>query len=470
MQTTTERPPTDRQLRVLLAVVSAATFLASLDLFIVNIAFPSLQAAYPSAGSALAWVLNGYTITFAALLAPAGRLADRYGRKRVFLAGLVVFTVASIGCALAWGVWPLVGFRVLQGVGGAMVTGTSLALLLAAFPPARRGPAIAIWAAVGAVAAALGPPLGGLLVQLSWRWVFLVNVPVGVLAVVVGLSAITESRNEGERRRTDVLGTLLLVAGVAVLSYGLVEAPEEGWGSATTLLLLLGGLLILGLAVLRSARSGDREPALALALFRVPGFALASLAAALFFAGFGAMLLHNVFWLTEGWGMTVVVAGLALTPGPVLAALSAVPGGKLGRRIGPGNAAALGGLSFALGALWWVWQVQAEPDYLVAFLPGQLLTGLGVGLSIANLSTAASTALPPAQVATGTATFTAARQLGATFGVALLLAVVPLGAVQDVDVADRGWFLSIGLAAAAALTGATLGRRSRSHRTRGADR
>jgi hypothetical protein len=286
-------------------------------------------------------------------------------------------------------------------------------------------------------------------------------VPVGVLAVVVGLSAITESRNEGERRRTDVVGTLLLVAGVGVLSYGLVEAPEQGWGSATTLLLLVGGLVLVGLAVLRSARVVDREPALALALFRVPGFALASLAAALFFAGFGAMLLHNVFWLTEGWGMSVVVAGLALTPGPVLAALSAVPGGKLGRRIGPGNAAALGGLSFALGALWWVWQVQADPHYLVAFLPGQLLTGLGVGLSIANLSTAASASLPPAQVATGTATFTAARQLGATFGVALLLAVVPLDAAQGVAVADRGWFLSIGLTAAAALTGAVLGRPSR---------
>ena len=152
---------------------------------------------------------------------------------------------------------------------------------------------------------------------------------------------------------------------------------------------------------------------------------------------------------------------VALTPGPVLAALSAVPGGRLGRRIGPGNAAALGGLSFALGALWWVWQVGAAPDYLVAFLPGQLLTGLGVGLSIANLSTAASTSLPPAQVATGTATFTAARQLGATLGVALLLAVVPLGSAQGLAAADRGWLLSIGLTAAAAVTGAALGRRGR---------
>ncbi len=256
-------------------------------------------------------------------------------------------------------------------------------------------------------------------------------------------------------------GTLLLVAGVAVLSYGLVEAPERGWGSTATVLTLLAGVVLTGLAVLRSARVGDsREPALALALFRVPGFSLASLAAALFFAGFGAMLLHNVFWLTEGWGMSVVAAGVALTPGPVLAALSAVPGGRLGRRVGPGWAASLGGLSFALGALWWLWHVQATPDYLGAFLPGQLLTGLGVGLSIANLSTAASTSLPPAQVATGTATFTAARQLGATLGVALLLAVVPLDAGQGLDLADRGWWLCAGLAAAAAVVAAALGRRA----------
>lgn len=441
----------DGHLRIVLAVVSAATFLASLDLFIVNIAFPSLARSFPGGGSELAWVLNGYTITFAALLAPAGRLADRVGRKRVFLLGVAVFTVASVGCALAWGLWPLVGFRVLQGAGGAMLTGTSLALLIDAFPAPRRGPAIAVWAAVGAVAAACGPPLGGVLVELSWRWVFLVNVPVGLLAVVVGVRVLSESSNPQERRRPDPVGTALVILGVGALSYALIQAPDSGWWSPATVLWFTAALLLVALAVARSATVGARQvPAIALDLFRSRTFTLSTLAAALFFAGFAAMLLHNVFWLTAGWGMTTVQAGLALTPGPVVAALSSVPGARWGRRVGAGRAAAVGGLCFAAGMLWLVGQVQPTPEYLTAFLPAQLLTGLGVGLSIANLSTSASTSLPPPEVATGTATFTAARQLGATLGVALLLALVPLN--DPSASVDSGWWLSAILAALAALT------------------
>jgi EmrB/QacA subfamily drug resistance transporter len=452
-------PPTDRQLRLLLAVVSAATFLASLDLFIVNIAFPTLAVAFPDAGSSLAWVLNGYTITFAALLAPAGRLADRFGRRRVFLLGLAVFTLASVGCAVAWDVWSLVAFRVLQGIGGAMVTGTSLALLLHSFPPARRGTAIATWAAIGAVAAALGPPLGGLLVELSWRWVFLVNVPVGLLAVVVGLRVLTESKDATERRRPDVLGTVVLIAAVAALSYALIQAPDSGWASATTLGWGAAAVLLTVAAVLRSAKVGPQlVPALSLPLFRSRPYTLSSVAIAAFFGAFGAMLLHNVYWLTTGWGMSTVLAGIALTPGPVVAAVAALAGGKLGARFGHGVVAAVGGLSLALGVLWWVVLVDTTPDYLVAFLPGQLLTGLGVGFTIANLSTSASASLPPQWLATGTATFNAARQLGATLGVALLLAVVPLDESGGLAAADRGWWLSIGLALTASVTAAFIRR------------
>ncbi|KQS71339.1 DHA2 family efflux MFS transporter permease subunit [Modestobacter sp. Leaf380] len=457
--TSTAAPPTDRQLRVLLTVVSAATFLASLDLFIVNIAFSTLGAAFPDSGSSLAWVLNGYTITFAALLAPAGRLADRFGRRRVFLTGLAVFTAASVGCALAWDVWTLVGFRVVQGIGGAMITGTSLALLLHSFPPARRGTAIATWAAIGAVAAALGPPLGGLLVELSWRWVFLVNVPVGVVALLVGMRVLTESRDEAERRRPDALGTVVLITAVAALSYALVQAPDTGWASGSTLGWGAAAVVLAVAAVLRSAKAGpDLVPALSLPLFRTRAYTLACLSIAAFFGAFGAMLLHNVYWLTVGWGMSTVLAGVALTPGPVVAAVSALAGGRLGACIGPGPVAALGGLSLALGVLWWVVLVDTTPDYLVAFLPGSLLTGLGVGFTIANLSTAASQALPPQWLATGTATCNAARQLGATLGVALLLAVVPLSESGGLAGADRGWWLSIGLAVLASVTAAFIRR------------
>ncbi len=173
----------------------------------------------------------------------------------MFLVGLGVFVAASVGCATAWGVGPLVGFRVLQAVGAALLMSTSLALLLHSFPPARRAQAIAVWSAVGGIAAALGPPIGGLLVEASWRWVFLVNAPVGVGALVLGLRVLPESRDESEVRRPDVLGTLLLVAGVAALAWALVEAPEQGWTSGTTAVRTAVAALLLAGVGLRAART-----------------------------------------------------------------------------------------------------------------------------------------------------------------------------------------------------------------------
>lgn len=437
------RPATPAAVRtgLVLLVVSAGVFLASLDLFIVNIAFPSIGKDFGADPAALSWVLNGYTIGFAALLAPAGRTADRVGRKRVFLTGLGVFVAASLGCATAWDVASLTAFRVLQAVGAALLMSTSLALLLHSFPPARRSHAIAVWSAISGVAAALGPPVGGLLVEASWRWVFLVNAPVGLAALVAGLRVLPESRDAGERRRPDVLGTTLLVAGVAVLAWALVEAPDQGWGSAATAGRVAGAVLLLAAVVLRAARTPPLlVPVLPLPLLRTRTFALTCCAGLAFFAGFGAMLLGNVLWLTGGWGMSALQAGLLLVPGPALAAVFAVPGGRLGARYGCGQVAALGMTLFACAAGWWLWRVGPEQHYLTAMLPGMLLSGTGVGLTITNLSAAVSSTLPPAVLATGTATFAASRQLGATLGVALLLGLVP-GAPDVLEGAQRGWLV-----------------------------
>ncbi|MGY1723979.1 MFS transporter [Blastococcus sp. SYSU DS0533] len=457
---TTAEPRTARatQPGLVLLVVSAAVFLASLDLFIVNVAFPALSRSLDASTTALSWVLNGYTIGFAALLAPAGRVADRIGRRRVFLTGLATFGAGSLGCALAWDVGSLVALRVVQSTGAALVTATSLALLLHAFPPARRAQAIAVWSAVGGVAAALGPPIGGLLVEASWRWVFLVNLPVVVAALVVGLRVLPESRDEAETRRPDVVGTALLVLAVGALAYALVDAPERGWGDAVVLASFAvagtAGLLV----VARAARAPrGTVPVLPLPLFRARAFALACLSIAAFMAAFAAMLLGNVLWLTGGWGHTAVEAGFALVPGPLLAALAAVPAGRLGAQVGCGVVAAVGTALFALGGLWWLTQVGAEPGYLTAFLPGQLLTGLGVGLTLTNLSAAASAALPPGALATGTATFGASRQLGATLGVALLLAAVARSG-GELPAADRGWLLVVVLAAGASALALAIGR------------
>ena len=442
---------------LILLVVSAAVFLASLDLFIVNIAFPALGEDLASDAAGLSWVLNAYTITFAALLAPAGRVADRVGRRRVFLAGLAVFVVASLGCATAWDVASLTWFRVLQAVGAALLTSTSLALLLHSFPPARRARAIAVWSAIGGVAAALGPPIGGLLVEASWRWVFLVNAPVGIAALVVGLRVLPESRDENEHRRPDVAGTVLLIAGVALLAWAAVEAPDHGWLSEVTLGRAAVAVLLLAAVVARAARTPRLlVPVLPLPLLRTRTYALTCLAGLAFFMAFGAMLLGNVLWLTAGWGMSALEAGLLLVPGPTLAALFAMPGGRLGARFGCGQVAAVGMVLFAAGALWWLWRVGTEQEYATAMLPGLLLTGVGVGLTITNLSAAVSSTLPPPVLATGTATFAASRQLGATFGVALLIGLV---AGQDVlDGARRGWTFVVVVAVLAALTAQLVGR------------
>lgn len=461
MSATTDPVPTASPTRspgLVLFVVSAAVFLSALDLLIVNIAFPTLSAEFDASTVALSWVLNGYTIVFAALLAPAGRTADRIGRRRVFLAGLGTFLVGSLGCALAWDVGSLIAFRVVQAVGGAMVTATSLALLLVAFPPARRAQAIAVWSMVGGVAAALGPPIGGVLVEVSWRWIFLVNIPVGIVALVVGLRVLPESKDDSETRRPDLVGTVLLVLSVGLLAYALVDAPERGWASGVVLGAFAGAAVAGALVGLRAARAPrGTVPVLPLALFRVRSFTLASLAMAVFMAGFAGMLLGNVLWLTGGWGFTPTQAGFALIPGPALAALTAVPAGRLGARVGCGPVAAAGMTLFALGTLSWFLRVGADPAFVTEFLPGQFLTGIGVGLTLTNLSAAASSSLPPPSLATGTATFGAARQIGATLGVAVLLAAVA-GAGDALPGAQRGWLLIVCLSGAAAVVALAVGR------------
>src|SRR3954447_24211200 len=224
-----------------LIVVSAAVFMASLDLFIVNIAFPAIASDFggTSLGS-LSWILNAYAIVFAALLVPAGRTADRLGRKRSFIGGLVLFTVASALCAAAPSVELLVAARVLQALGAASLFPTSLALLLPEFPASERRTAVSIWAAAGGVAAAAGPPVGGLLVQAGWQLVFLVNVPIGIVLLVFAIRILRETREPAGMPAPDLAGAALLTGAIATLTLGIVKAADWGWGDTRTLALLAG--------------------------------------------------------------------------------------------------------------------------------------------------------------------------------------------------------------------------------------
>ncbi|MBK5219016.1 MAG: MFS transporter [Thermoleophilia bacterium] len=315
-----------------LLITSVGLFMASLDLFIVNIAFPDLAADFDGASiSNLSWVLNAYAIVFAALLVPAGRIADRVGRKRVFIAGLLLFSLASALCAVSPSIPFLVAARVLQAAGGAMMLPTTLGLILPAFPAQQRALAIGIWSAVGGVAAALGPPLGGLLVQVSWHWIFLVNVPIGIVTAIVALRALDEVR-EPEDGRPDLLGAAALALGIGLLTLGIVKGPDWGWTDPRALASFAGAAALIVAFVYRSAH--HHAPVIELPLLRVRSFALGNLAAAVFFAGFAAMLLSGVLLLTEVWGYSALRAGIALSPGPLMAALFSIPSGRLGGRIG----------------------------------------------------------------------------------------------------------------------------------------
>ncbi len=456
----------DRSARpgTVLIVVSAAAFLSSLDLFIVAIAFPAIRADFPGSDlGALSWVLNGYTVVFAAFLALAGRLGDRYGHRRVFRIGLAVFTLASAACAASPSVAVLVAARAVQALGAALLTPTSLALLLAAYPPERRTQAVGVWASIGAVAAALGPPVGGLLSELSWHWVFLVNVPVGLVALVAA-GRVLPRVGAAAGGRPDVVGAITLVAAVGALAWALVRAADAGWGDPW----VAAGfaLTAAGLAAVWWRSRTHPVPALDLAVLRTPQVALAGLVMLLFTTGFAAMLLVNVLFLTGTWGWPALLAGLSLSPGPLVVVLVARFAGRLVGRWGIGRVAAAGGLSFAAGPVWWSLALTPEPAYLTGMLPGQLLTGLGVGLVLPSVSSVVGSALPAHRWGAGSSLVNTTRQIGAVLGTALsvtVLGVATTGRPDELGLLRDGWaMLTIcGVAAAAtALVLAVVERRS----------
>ena len=441
-----------------LVIVSVATLVASLDLFIVNIAFPSIKHDFAGTSDAtLSWVLSAYAIVMAALLVPAGRLADLLGRKRWFMGGLVTFVGASALCAAAPGPGWLIAARILQAAGGAILMPTSLAILLAEFPAQQRALAVAVWSATGAVAAAAGPPIGGLLVQASWRWVFLVNLPIGLVTALFAARLLRESRDPDGKRFPDLAGAVLLVMASSALMLAIVQGQSWGWTSARVLGLLVGSALLTAAFLYRSLRHG--APVLELGLFRSRAFSAANIASTLFFAAFGAMLLSNVLFLTRVWHEDIVTAGLQISPGPIMAAAFAVPGSILASRYGQHVIASIGALLFASGGVWWLTHVGLEPHYATEVLPGMLLGGAGVGFVIPTLASAVAAALPPARFATGSAIYGMTRQFGIALGVAILIAV--LGTPRGAEILGSfrsGWEVTAGLAFASAIAAAAIGR------------
>jgi EmrB/QacA subfamily drug resistance transporter len=435
---------------VVTAVVCVGVFMSSLDLFIVNIAFPAIGRHFGGASlGSLSWILSGYAIVFAALLVPAGRWADAFGRKRAFLLGLGTFVLASAACAAAPSVGLLIAARVLQAAGGALMLPTSLGLMLPEFAPHERHAAIGVWAATGGIAAAAGPPLGGLLVQADWRWVFLVNVPVGLIGLLVGARTLTERRELGAAR-PDVLGAAAFIVAIGALVVAIVEGHTWGWGSPPVLALVAVTALLLPAIWWRSER--HPAPLVDPSMLRVRSFGLAVGASLLFFGGFAAMLLGGVLFLTTVWHESVLSAGLMLFPGPAMATIFSIPSARLGARVGYRVPGILGSVLFATGSLWYITQTGDSPHYLSDYLPGLIVGGAGVGLLIPTLTGAGASSLAAERFATGAAVLTMGRQIGSALGVAVLVAVVGTQASSAADF-HTAWLISVagGLAAGVAL-------------------
>jgi EmrB/QacA subfamily drug resistance transporter len=351
-----------------------------------------------------------------------------------------------------------VGARIIQAAGAAILVPTSIGLLLPEFPLEQRATATALWGATGAIAAATGPSLGGVLVEAtSWRWVFFVNLAIGLPAMIPARRLLRERREEHPGALPDVVGIVLLVIGVGLLSLGIVKGQDWGWDSARVIGSLAGAALALAAFVARSAR--HPAPVVELGLLRVRSFAVANVGVFLFALGFYALLLGNILFLTGVWGWSVLKAGVAVTPGPLMAAIAAALGGRLADRYGQRVVALPGGLLFAAGCLLFATTTTATPHYVSDYLPWTVLTGAGVGLSFAAWGSAAVAELPPSRFATGSGISSTSRQLGAVLGIAILVAVLGTPRPEDaVATFHTAWELMAVPATIAGVLALALGR------------
>jgi NTE family protein len=418
---TRRRGPSPRTVLVIASLGSAVAFV---DATIVNIAFPSIERSFHGTSiSSLSWVLNAYNIVFAAFLVAAGRLADLLGRRRTFVFGLELFSAASLLCALAPSADALIEFRIVQALGAALLVPASLALVLHAFPPERRSHGVALLSAVAAIAAGLGPSIGGLLVAAtSWRLVFVVNLPIGAAAIVLARRHLIESRASGRRRIPDLPGAVTFGVGTAALVLGIVEGQRWGWTSPGIVgSFVIAGCLI-GITVWRS--TWHRSPIIELSLLRVRTFRVANAMTVIGAAGYYGYTLTNVLFLTSVWHYSVLRAGLALTPGPFVAAAVAGPTSRLVQRFGHRPVLVAGGLIWGGAVMWLVIEVGTTPAFLTQWLPGIVLLGIGAGTLFPNMTSAAVASAPDNSFATAIGLNSVARQVGAALGVATIVAVI----------------------------------------------
>jgi EmrB/QacA subfamily drug resistance transporter len=404
-----------------LAAVAFGLFMIMLDNTIVNVALPSIQRSLHMSISSLEWIVTAYALTFAALLITGGKLGDLYGRRKMFILGLAVFTLSSLACGLSPNAGFLIGARAVQGVGAALMNPATLSIITATFPPKQRGQAIGIWAGVSALALAIGPLIGGLIVDnINWHWIFYVNVPVGVVGILVSRLVIAESRDTSHEQSIDLPG--LLTSGLALLSlsYALIEGNRHGWGSPEIIGLFAGSAVLLGVFIRLELR--QRLPMLDLGLFRIGSFAGANLVAMLVSLGMFGVFFFISLYVQNVLGYSPTKAGAIFLPMTVLIIVVAPIAGKLSDRVG--SRWLMGAGMSILGVSLLLYQRIGVHSSFVSLLPQLLLGGVGMALTMSPMTSAAMASVPVDKAGVGSGVLNSFRQMGGSLGIALMGAIL----------------------------------------------
>jgi EmrB/QacA subfamily drug resistance transporter len=413
----------NRRVGVLL-ICCLSLFIVGLDITAVNVALPSIGRELHAPISGLQWTVGAYTVVMASLLMFSGSTADRLGRKRCFVIGLTVFSVASLLCSLAPSVGLLVVFRVLQAVGGSMMNPVAMSIITNTFTdPRERAQAVGVWGAVFGISMALGPIVGGALVSsVGWRAIFLINIPVGVAAIVLALRFIPESRAP-RPRRVDPVGQLLVIVLLATLTYGIIEAPSRGWSSAATLATFsASAVALLGLLLYEPRRE---DPLVDLRFFRSTPFSSSITISVAAFAAFGGFLFLNTLYLQEVRGLSPVQAGLATVPMALMTVVASPLSGRMVGRRGPRLPLVISGVSMVIACAMLTGTDAATP--FAQLLAAYVIFGLGFGFVNAPITNAAVSGMPRAQAGVASAIASTSRQFGQTLGVAVVGAILAAG-------------------------------------------
>ena len=421
--------PVPRSAWLTLAAVAAAVFMVAMELTIIALALPEIRASLNATPAALSWVVNTYSIVVAALLLLSGWLGDRYGRKRIFQIGLLLFTVGSVAAGVSVNIEMLIAARALQAAGGSLQYPAGMALLLTAFPRARHQTAMGTWSATGGLAAAMGPAIGAVLIEgFGWRAVFFVNVPVALVALTLGARVLVESTGDDTASRVDTVGVPLASLGVGAIILGIVQGEAWGWHSESTLGAFAAGAIMIAAFVMRTRR--HPAPLFDLGMLRIRSFVLGNFGSLFFALGFFAFLVPLPTFLQEVWGWSVLQTGLAFAPGPIVSFLISPQAGRLADRIGNAPILVIGATCGTIGLLWLLGAITTEPS-LGRLLAGTILVGVSAGTGFAQLVGAALRDVPVGRYAMATAGRTTFFQLSVALAIAVAFAII--GEFSDPD-------------------------------------